>query len=571
MEKINLPLGLATEKGILTWGNVSATTNAVLRYGLRRATTFALDAKDKTFEAAHSVGIKLAEGKFGEIDGADITNVVSVILGLYFAYVSGLVFYRLYLHPLAKFPGYKICAACEWYEFYCYIVKGGQWGNEVRKMHEKYGPIVRTSPWELSVRDPVFYEQLYVTAAKRKTDMWPRGREGNGFDDSHHLSVSHDLHRIRRKHLEPFFSRQGITRIENRIAELVMKMDDRLVGLKGSGAIIPVDTMLCALTGDIIGQVSSGTQAGLLDDPDFTPAWKDLMIKSTTIAPLFRCFPWINKALQSLPSSVMASVYPKGIANMMLGKTGQRNIERIKSEIASSKKDLSGVSVFHHLLSSNIPETEKSTDRLRAESMILLLAGTLAGAHTLTFVVFYVLQNPQIEKQLRAELASVFKDYPNKMPRWTELENLPYLRGTLKEALRLNGLVGNLARCSPDEDILFHQWVIPKKTPVGMSIYAMHYDPSIFSEPWAFKPERWIGKYNPQMDRNFVPFTKGSRSCLGINLAWAEMYLAIAVLFRPGGPKLVLHDADESDIKIARDYIMGFPKADAKDICIKVK
>lgn len=49
------------------------------------------------------------------------------------------------------------------------------------------------------------------------------------------------------------------------------------------------------------------------------------------------------------------------------------------------------------------------------------------------------------------------------------------------------------------------------------------------------------------------------------------MYLASAVLFRPGGPKLVLYDADESDIKIARDYIMGFTKADAKDIRVRVE
>ncbi|KAI6777826.1 uncharacterized protein J7T54_002688 [Emericellopsis cladophorae] len=126
MNKVNLPMGLATEKGILTWGNVSATTNAVLRTAFRRATTFALDAKDMTFEAVHSAGIKVAAGKFGEIDRADIANFVSVVLGLYFAYISGLVFYRLYLQPFAKFPGYKICAACDWYEFYCYIIKGGQ-------------------------------------------------------------------------------------------------------------------------------------------------------------------------------------------------------------------------------------------------------------------------------------------------------------------------------------------------------------------------------------------------------------------------------------------------------------
>lgn len=573
MDKTNFNqvLGMANQKALLLRQNISIKASELLQFSAERATPLVLAARGKTLQVAQSITAKVAEGRFEDIDRAEVTAVIFVGFALYSAYVFGLVFYRLYLHPLARFPGYKICAASEWYEFYCYIVKGGQWGNEIRKMHEKYGPIVRTSPWELSIRDPSFYDQLYVTASTRKTDMWPRGREGNGFENSHHLSVPHDLHRVRRKHLEPFFSRQGITRIEGRIAELVKKMDDRLVGLKGTGSVLSIDVVLCALTGDVIGQVSSGMQAGLLDDPDFTPAWKDLMIKSTTIAPLFRCFTWINKFMQSLPASVLNSVYPKGISNMMLGKTGQRNIEKIKSEISQSKQDLSGASVFHHLLSSDIPESEKSTDRLRAESMILLLAGTLAGAHTLTFVVFYVLANPQVEKRLRAELQPAFKDYPKKVPRWADLEKLPYLRGCLKEALRLNGLVGNLARCSPDQDIRFREWVIPKKTPVGMSIYAMHFDPNVFPEPDVFKPERWLGQYTPQMDRNFVPFTKGSRSCLGINLAWAEMYLAAAVLFRPGGPKLVLHDADESDIRIARDYIMGFPKADAKDIRVCVE
>jgi cytochrome P450 len=50
---------------------------------------------------------------------------------------------------------------------------------------------------------------------------------------------------------------------------------------------------------------------------------------------------------------------------------------------------------------------------------------------------------------------------------------------------------------------------------MGMSIYFMHLDPEVYPEPHKFLPERWLGKYNPLMDRNFVPFSKGSRDCLG--------------------------------------------------------
>lgn len=141
MEKSNpaLDLGVTSHESLLMWKNALPKINETLRTGIERATPFVLAAKEKACETAQSIGTKVAEGKFEDIDRADITAILYAVLGLYSAYVFGLVFYRLYLHPLAKFPGYRICAACEWYEFYCYIVKGGQWGNEVRKMHEKYG------------------------------------------------------------------------------------------------------------------------------------------------------------------------------------------------------------------------------------------------------------------------------------------------------------------------------------------------------------------------------------------------------------------------------------------------
>ncbi|KAI1305537.1 cytochrome P450 [Xylaria venustula] len=497
---------------------------------------------------------------------------------VYAIYGLLLAVYRLYFHPLAGFPGYKICAVSEWYEFYCYIIRGGQWGNEVRKMHEKYGPIVRTSPWELSIRDSDFYNQLYVAASTRRTNMWPRGREGNSFEDSHHLSVPHDLHRARRKNLESFFSRQGITRVEGILADEARSLDSRLTEFRGTGAVVQMDHVLAAMTGDVIGYVSCGMQPGLMEDPGFSPSWYELMVKTTTIAPLFRCFTWINKLIQLLPTAFMASMYPKSISNMMLGDTASAYIEEVRREVnhsAEKREDQKWKSAFHHLLSSDIPESEKSAKRLKAESMIFLLAGTLAGAHTLSFIVFYVLANPAIEKRLRDELSTVFggsdADGKLKIPTWAELEKLPYLRGCLKEALRLNGLVGNLARCSPDEDIMYRGLKIPKNVPIGMSIYAMHTDPSVFPDPMQFKPERWVGGYDPRMDRNFVPFTKGSRSCLGINLAWAEMYIATATLFRPNGPKLSLYETDESDVKIVRDYIMGFPKPGARGVRVTVQ
>lgn len=55
------------------------------------------------------------------------------------AYIVYLAVYRLYLSPIAKFPGPKLAALTLWYEFYYDVVKGGQYTWEIGKMHDKYG------------------------------------------------------------------------------------------------------------------------------------------------------------------------------------------------------------------------------------------------------------------------------------------------------------------------------------------------------------------------------------------------------------------------------------------------
>lgn len=54
-------------------------------------------------------------------------------------YLSTVAFYRLYLRPLAKFPGPKIAAISRWYEAYYDIVLEGQYEFRIQKMHDQYG------------------------------------------------------------------------------------------------------------------------------------------------------------------------------------------------------------------------------------------------------------------------------------------------------------------------------------------------------------------------------------------------------------------------------------------------
>jgi cytochrome P450 len=89
-----------------------------------------------------------------------------------------------------------------------------------------------------------------------------------------------------------------------------------------------------------------------------------------------------------------------------------------------------------------------------------------------------------------------------------------------------------LWRIVPETGFTVAGHFLPPKTSIGMSAWIMHYDPSIFPEPQEFKPERWIGDKGVGLDRFLVPFSKGTRQCGGINLAWMEIYVGLATLVR---------------------------------------
>lgn len=87
------------------------------------------------------------------------------------------------------------------------------------------------------------------------------------------MTEVHELHRARRKPLEPFFSRQGIERIEPAIVEEAQLLNARFEGLAGSGTIIRLDHVFSAFAGDVIAKVCCETPTNFMKDPKFSPQW----------------------------------------------------------------------------------------------------------------------------------------------------------------------------------------------------------------------------------------------------------------------------------------------------------
>jgi len=68
----------------------------------------------------------------------DISLMAIIVLFTLLYCIAGVI-YRLYLSPLAKFPGPKLAAATLWYEAYYDVVKKGQYTFKIKELHKKYG------------------------------------------------------------------------------------------------------------------------------------------------------------------------------------------------------------------------------------------------------------------------------------------------------------------------------------------------------------------------------------------------------------------------------------------------
>lgn len=151
------------------------------------------------------------------------------------------------------------------------------------------------------------------------------------------------------------------------------------------------------------------------------------------------------------------------------------------------------------------------------------------------------------------------------LPPLQRLEQLPYLNAVMNEGFRISyGVTSRLQRVVPDSDLKFREWMIPAGTPVGMTSIFMHDDPEKFPHPQEFKPDRWTQPESKNLERYIVTFSKGTRACLGQNLARAEIYLVLAAVFSQFD--LALFESTREDADVAHDFFNPQPVQWSKGI-----
>jgi hypothetical protein len=170
------------------------------------------------------------------------------------------------------------------------------------------GPIIRISPYELHIDEPDYYEELFSANKPRNKYLYYTNQFSN--PEATFSTIDYRQHRVRRAALNPFMSKQKITRLQPMLTMMIEKLCNRIEEFQKSGEPMLMRRAYMCLTTDIVTLFALGHSWDHLDSPDFSPVWVETIKSIAQSGHFMKQFPWLFTVMKALPQSVVAAMDP---------------------------------------------------------------------------------------------------------------------------------------------------------------------------------------------------------------------------------------------------------------------
>ncbi|KAH8203677.1 hypothetical protein TruAng_002207 [Truncatella angustata] len=363
--------------------------------------------------------------------------VITLVFALVLARTVALIIYRLYFSPLSQFPGSRLAAISGWHELYYDLIAngGGQFTFEIKRMHERYGPIVRINPDELHIDDPEFYNEINCGAtAAHPIDKIRKFKYRFNVPEATVHTVYSEHHRMRRAAIAPFFSKQRIFSRNGHLQQIVDRISHRFdTEYKGTGKVVNMSDVWATMTADVITELAFARSTNFSAAPDFQSPFSMAMASSVGYAHWTTHFRPFVEMMNWIPDGILGVIVPPFKPILEYRQAISRQIRDILAGKNMDAKETSHPTIFHDILASDLPPEELSFSRLRQEAMSLNGAGIETTMWTLTVGTFHIIDNSDVYHKLKDELTESMPD-PDVVLSWVALEKLPYLSAVVQES-----------------------------------------------------------------------------------------------------------------------------------------
>ncbi|KAH6884607.1 cytochrome P450 [Thelonectria olida] len=475
-----------------------------------------------------------------------ITAVVGVLMLLgYVLFRATRAIYRIYFHPLKNFPGPREARTSG--NWLYRVTKEGSPNEVFENLHRNFNcNALRIAPNELHISDVSLYKVIYS-----QSSPFPKsGDFYSAFNIPHTLLTETDAkaHKERRRMLNSLFSRVGVLKLQPIIHDKLDLLGDKINRLYKDGPVNVYDAFRL-LTTEVVMQFAFARSADLIgEDAEGFHSWflDAFDLASQSIFDM-QHNPWLRFAGNLMPRPVVR-LLSKEVGTLLDMREYAENSLRYfqqRSELPNHPV------VFDNLRS--LPDV-RSID----EAQDIMVAGADTTAFTLTTGTIHILSNPEIYEKLVEALDQAIPKGEN-FPPLLSLEKIDYLtakpvlsaetrqlreianfllqNAIVKESLRIASAVpGRLPRVVPNgrrEPLIVDGKVIPPGSIVSISAYTMHTETDIWGpDAREFNPDRWLMPDAKGLDQYLCSFSKGTRMCLGQNIATVELTVAFAWIFR---------------------------------------
>ncbi|KAK0646745.1 cytochrome P450 [Cercophora newfieldiana] len=425
----------------------------------------------------------------------------SYFTGLY----ASISVYRLFFHRLHRFPGPFWARLSNFY--HAYIIRRSDNHLVMQRLHEKYGPIVRTGPSNLSVNDPAAIKIVLSNESKCTKSPW---YERSLPVVNLHTVRDKKTHDARRKIFSKAFAPGALQDYEERV---VVHCEEFIRQMKCmAGQPFDASDWFKYFAFDVMGDLGLGKEFHMMTSSQ--NRWIPTLLETSMadVGPTTP-IPWIASILHRLPRAGTHS-------RAWLEFVGSQVQERLRT------KGVQRSDILSHLIATynDSAKTESDYQWLRGDTRLTIVGGSDTTAATLTFMFYYLAKDPSQVQKLRAELEPLLQGGKTRLdPK--DVSKAQHLNGVIQEALRLHPAIpSGFPRLTPPEGITVSGTYIPGDTVVVLPVYAMQHDKANYEAPDEFIPERWYSQ--PELIRNreaFLTWNVGMNGCIGRALAVMEM------------------------------------------------
>ncbi|MET9827792.1 cytochrome P450 [Streptomyces sp. NPDC006385] len=326
------------------------------------------------------------------------------------------------------------------------------------------------------------------------------------------VTCRHQTHRNKRRLVQPAFRPSHVAAY----TELITDEVESVCRAWAPGQEVPVSEAMMALTTRVISRVllsdslDDATSAEVRDC--LTVIVRGLFVR--TVVPVDAPFRLPTPANRRYRRAVtrLHAVIDAAIAERRRGASCHDDV--LETLLAAARGEVAGAAL---------------TDQDVHDHLItLLLTGVEAPALCLADALSLLARHPEAERRLHAELDAVLAG--GRRPGPEDLPHLVYTRCVVSETLRHTSPGWIFTRVATKETELAG-CRLPRGATVLYSPYLLHHDPSSFPDPERFLPDRWLpGRVTAGQRRAMMPFSAGSRKCLGDEFSMVEATLALATI-----------------------------------------